>query len=181
MQALIIFALIGACVCQFNGKTINTDKTLGKFVFDLEKLPLTAAEIAILEASKANPWPLLNDIPKTSFSCANKVGPGFYADVEAQCQVWHRCDQAGEMTSFLCVNSTIFNQITLVCDNWYHVDCDKSIDYENFANSRLYTNLPLFDTPPAGYVAPSQLVLLQNQGLVAPVVSPAKPRGRRSL
>ncbi|OWA51418.1 hypothetical protein BV898_15901 [Hypsibius exemplaris] len=40
-----------------------------------------------------------------------------------------------------------------------------NVEYENFANARLYTNLPLFDNAPADYPAPSQLVLLQNQAV----------------
>ena len=51
--------------------------------------------------------------------------------------------------------------------NW-DLPLRSSKDYENFANSRLYTNQPLFDTPPADYVSPAQLVLLQNQGVSKP-------------
>ncbi|OQV18592.1 hypothetical protein BV898_07417 [Hypsibius exemplaris] len=171
MQYLVLFALVGAATCQFSGRAIDTSKTAGKFFWDLQKLPLTAAEVSILLSSRDAGYPKLNSIPQTSFSCASKIGPGFYADIDAasQCQVFHRCDLNGDKTSYLCVNSTVFNQLSLVCDSWYQVDCGKSIDYENFANSRLYTNQPLFDTPPADYVAPSQLVLLQNQGVVAQV------------
>ena len=35
----------------------------------------------------------------------------------------------------------------------------RSIELEDFANSRLYTNLPLFDTPPADYIAPYQKIV----------------------
>ncbi|OQV25672.1 hypothetical protein BV898_00604 [Hypsibius exemplaris] len=180
MQYLVLFAIIGTATCQFSGRSIDTSKTQGKFVWDLQKAPLTVPEMAVLLSQRDAGYPKHNDIPQTSFSCAAKVGPGFYADPEAQCQVFHRCDQNGDRTSYLCVNSTIFNQITLICDSWFNVDCDKSVDYENYANSRLYTNLPLFDTPPADYVAPSQLVLLQNQALTQQQ-SAAKPRGRRSF
>ena len=63
--------------------------------------------------------------PQTSFSCASKAQPGFYADTEAQCQVFHRCDQSLNQTDYICVNTTVFNQITLVCDAWYNVDCGR--------------------------------------------------------
>jgi hypothetical protein len=32
-------------------------------------------------------YPLYGDVPETSFSCANQEYPGYYADVEAACQV----------------------------------------------------------------------------------------------
>ena len=71
------------------------------------------------------PWPTYNSIPQTNFDCASKKQPGFYADVETRCQVFRRCDINGNMTSFLCTNMTVFNQITLTCDYWYNVDCQK--------------------------------------------------------
>jgi hypothetical protein len=160
MKCLILLVLVGVVACE-------TNKLSGKFVFDLLKPALSAAEVNTLIGSRDAGYPKYNSIPDTKFSCGSKAQPGFYADVEAQCQVFHRCDQAGNLTSYLCVNTTIFNQITLVCDSWYNVECSRSADMENFANSRLYTELPLFDSPPADYVSPSQLVQLQNQGLVA--------------
>ena len=44
----------------------------------------------------------------------------------------------------------------------------RSENVEDYANSRLYTDKPLFDSPPADYIAPSQLVLMVNQGLSTP-------------
>ncbi|OQV25673.1 hypothetical protein BV898_00605 [Hypsibius exemplaris] len=158
----------------FTGQQNN--RLVGKFVYDLLKPPLTAAEVQTIMTSRdANNYPQYNTIPQTNFSCGQKNQAGFYADVEAQCQLWHRCDLAGKQTNYLCTNSTVFNQITLVCDSWYNVDCQRSIELEDFANSRLYTNQPLFDSPPADYVSPSQLVLLQNQGLIAQQQIQASP------
>ncbi|OQV19724.1 hypothetical protein BV898_06263 [Hypsibius exemplaris] len=169
MMFLVICALIGFAAAE-TGDT----KTVGKFVYDLLKNPLSSSEIATLLASKDAVYPTYSqqNLPRTSFSCDSKAQAGFYADPEAQCQVFHRCDLNLNQTSYICVNTTVFNQITLVCDNWYNVDCGKSIDYENFGNSRLYTNLPLFDSPPADYVSPYQLVLLQNQGVSKPAQKP---------
>ena len=52
---------------------------------------------------------------------------GYYADVEAECQVFHICgnDGNGGLTkySFLCPNGTIFQQQYFVCDWWFNVDC----------------------------------------------------------
>ncbi|GAU95716.1 hypothetical protein RvY_07290 [Ramazzottius varieornatus] len=153
MKCLVLLALVGFAAAQTGGN--NNNRFQGQFVWDLLKPALTAGEVEILLASRdANNYPTYNEIPQTSFACNGRVG--FYADVDAQCQVFHRCDINGNMTSYLCVNSTIFNQITLICDAWYNVDCANSPQYESYANSRLYTDLPLFDTPPAGYLTPAQ-------------------------
>ncbi|GAU95593.1 hypothetical protein RvY_07189 [Ramazzottius varieornatus] len=153
MKCLVLLALVGFAAAQTGGN--NNNRFQGQFVWDLLKPALTAGEVEILLASRdANNYPTYNGIPQTSFACNGRVG--FYADVDAQCQVFHRCDINGNMTSYLCVNSTIFNQITLICDAWYNVDCANSPQYESYANSRLYTDLPLFDTPPADYLTPAQ-------------------------
>ena len=55
---------------------------------------------------------------------------GYYADVEAECQVFHICgnDGNGGLTkySFLCPNGTIFQQQYFVCDWWFNVDCPEA-------------------------------------------------------
>ena len=57
---------------------------------------------------------------------------GYYADVEAECQVFHICgnDGNGGLTkySFLCPNGTIFQQQYFVCDWWFNVDCSLAED-----------------------------------------------------
>ena len=120
MKFLVLFGLFGIAACQ-----MQESRFQGKYVWDLLKPALTAEEIQTLVTSRDAIFPMLHDIPDTGFSCASKAQPGFYADQEAQCQVFHRCDQEMNMTSYLCVNSTLFNQITLVCDSWYNVDCEK--------------------------------------------------------
>jgi len=160
MKMLAILALVGTVCAQtaFQGRA-DLSRFQGKYVYDLLKPALNSAEVQAIEASRgANAYPTYNSIPQTRFNCNSKAGPGFYADPEAQCQVFHRCDPNGNQTDYLCVNITVFNQITLICDKWYNVDCGRSLELENFANSRLYTNQPLFDTPPAGYIAPSQQI-----------------------
>ncbi|XP_055354284.1 uncharacterized protein LOC129599939 [Paramacrobiotus metropolitanus] len=127
----------------------------GKYVWDYLKPALDAAEVAAILQAKSGDYPTLAEIPDdSSFDCSSKKQPGFYADVPSKCQVFHRCDVNGNKTSYLCVNSTLFNQITLVCDYFFNVDCEKFAEQEDFANSRLYTDKDLFDTPPADYVAP---------------------------
>ncbi|CAB0001593.1 unnamed protein product [Nesidiocoris tenuis] len=71
-------------------------------------------------------YPTYNEVPKgLAFTCASK-GPGYYADPDAQCQVWHWCLPSGAMYSFLCPNGTVFNQAVRVCDWWFNVDCPSS-------------------------------------------------------
>ena len=55
---------------------------------------------------------------------------GYYADEEAQCQVFHICTADGQgglaKYSFLCPNGTVFNQNYFICDWWFNVDCAES-------------------------------------------------------
>ncbi|OQV11661.1 hypothetical protein BV898_14005 [Hypsibius exemplaris] len=150
MKILVLFALVCLVASQRGDSKIQA-----KFVRDLLKPALSAEEIQTLVTSREATFPMLHGIPQTNFCCASKAQPGFYADEEAKCQHNH--------------------QITLVCDSWFNVDCERSANLENFVNSRFYTGLPLFDSPPADYISPSQLVLIQNQGLAAQVVRPSAP------
>ncbi|CAL4135564.1 unnamed protein product [Meganyctiphanes norvegica] len=88
-------------------------------------------------------FPTYSSIPDgLSFSCNDRI-PGYYADIEAQCQVWHWCHPDGPMYSFLCPNQTMFNQKYRLCDWYYNVDCPGSPDYYNI-NKDLY-EIPQFD------------------------------------
>ena len=52
---------------------------------------------------------------------------GYYADPEADCQVFHICTADGQgglaKYSFLCPNGTVFNQNYFICDWWFNFDC----------------------------------------------------------
>ena len=78
-------------------------------------------------------YPILGSVPDTSFECLGQVEGGYYADPEAECQVFHICAGGGEGSltkySFLCPNGTLFNQQYFVCDWWFNVDCSQA---ENF-------------------------------------------------
>ncbi|GAB0090673.1 uncharacterized protein DMENIID0001_054240 [Sergentomyia squamirostris] len=67
-------------------------------------------------------YPVYSDIPSTSFDCVQQPWPGYYADVEAQCQVFHIC-ALNKTFSFLCPNGTIFSQEHLVCVWWNQFEC----------------------------------------------------------
>lgn len=69
-------------------------------------------------------------LPQTSFSCNGKVNGGYYADVEAQCQLYHICSKNKngflEDIKFLCGNGTVFDQKKLVCRDFHRVRCQNA-------------------------------------------------------
>ncbi|CAN8017210.1 unnamed protein product, partial [Ixodes persulcatus] len=73
--------------------------------------------------------PAVAKIPVTDFRCSDHPFPGYFADVETDCQVYHNCLPDGRNSSFLCVNGTIFNQRNFVCDWWYKFDCRKAPNF----------------------------------------------------
>ncbi|KAG6795350.1 hypothetical protein HZU73_09342 [Apis mellifera caucasica] len=70
------------------------------------------------------------DLPDTSFYCGDqKHFPGLYADEDLGCMVFHVCaltDDGLIMKSFLCPESTLFDQTILKCNWWFYVDCKAS-------------------------------------------------------
>ncbi|OQV20978.1 hypothetical protein BV898_05052 [Hypsibius exemplaris] len=76
--AISLLSLVGVVSCADN-------KLAGKFVLDLLKPALSAAEINTLVGSRDAGHPTYHSIPTTRFTCSSKSQPGFYADVEAQC------------------------------------------------------------------------------------------------
>lgn len=95
-----------------------------------------------------------DNLPETNFSCLGKVIGGYYADVETGCQMFHVCTigQKDEIMDikFLCLNGTVFDQETRVCERVDEVDCSKSERFYNL-NLELYGNnavtLSLNDVP----------------------------------
>merc|ERR1712077_179968 len=86
-------------------------------------------------------YPIYAEVPETAFACDGQVDGGYYADEEAQCQVFHICtaDGAGGLAkySFLCPNGTIFNQNYFICDWWFNVDCAESAAIAEAKNSEV--------------------------------------------
>jgi len=86
-------------------------------------------------------YPIFAEAPETSFSCDGQVNGGYYADEEAECQVFHICtsDAEGGLSkySFLCPNGTIFNQEYFICDWWFNVDCSESAALAEAKNGEL--------------------------------------------
>ncbi|XP_055348942.1 uncharacterized protein LOC129595837 [Paramacrobiotus metropolitanus] len=153
MKVIVFLGLLSAVYCA---PRANPGAVGPPYVWDLQKPRMDAASVAAMLTQKADgQYPTYVPIPQGGFDCNSKKMPGYYADTEFQCQVYHRCDINGNMTSYICDNTTVFDQVTLICDYWFNVDCSRSQEFEEFANRRLYQEeLPLFDTPPADYVAP---------------------------
>lgn len=80
-------------------------------------------------------YPAYQSMPATSFKCSDVQYPGYYGDMEAQCQVFHVCQADGRKNDFLCPIGTIFNQELFVCDWWQNFRCaDTPMFYSNNAN-----------------------------------------------
>jgi len=67
-------------------------------------------------------------VPQTSFRCEDQATGGYFADTEAECQVFHICMNGANLGSFLCPNGTLFHQQFFVCDWWFNVDCNVAPD-----------------------------------------------------
>merc|ERR1711963_386335 len=99
---------------------------------DLDTAASDAADpLAMLQTSvpgiPGEDYPIYAEVPETAFTCDGQVDGGYYADGEAECQVFHICtaDGAGGLAkySFLCPNGTVFNQNYFICDWWFNFDC----------------------------------------------------------
>lgn len=81
----------------------------------------------IRDKRQRRPFPFR--IPKTGFTCKGRA-PGYYADVEADCQVYRMCMSRGTGgQAFLCPEGTKFNQRTLVCDHAAKVKCHQASSF----------------------------------------------------
>ncbi|XP_018564600.1 mucin-3A-like [Anoplophora glabripennis] len=94
-----------------------------------------------------------DNLPDTNFSCLGKVIGGYYADLETNCQMFHVCT-IGQLDEpmdirFLCLNGTVFDQETRVCERIDEVDCSKSEQFYGL-NLELYGNTqpPILEDSP---------------------------------
>ncbi|KAK4003226.1 hypothetical protein OUZ56_005006 [Daphnia magna] len=111
-QIFFVFVSVTAVISQEQQKPIATEQDKE---IDVNTIPGVAGK----------DYPNYHEIPKTNFGCSDKI-PGYYADTDARCQVWHYCSQEGLVDSFLCPNGTIYSQERRVCEWYYDVDCTKS-------------------------------------------------------
>ncbi|XP_070500142.1 spidroin-2-like [Chironomus tepperi] len=116
-------------------------------------------------------YPIYSEIPETSFDCNQQEYPGYYADVEARCQVFHIC-ALNKTFNFLCPNGTIFSQETLVCVWWNQFDCNSAPGlYANNAN--LYDNTQTGQQAGPGAVAND---FAGPTGAAGPYPAPGRPQ-----
>lgn len=111
-------------------------------------------------------YPIFYEPPETSFKCADQQYPGYYADVEAQCQVFHICQEMGRSDAFLCPNGTIFSQQYFVCVWWHDFDCATAPQFYNLNSLLGQTEGSLPQEPVGPGEAPE-----------GPVIAPTRPSG----
>ena len=65
-------------------------------------------------------YPIFHLPPDTAFLCEVQPVEGYYADPEADCQLYHVCSDGGDgiytKFDFLCPNGTLFNQASWKVD-----------------------------------------------------------------
>merc|ERR1711923_533562 len=140
---------------------------------DLDTAASDAADpLAMLQTSvpgiPGEDYPIYAEVPETAFTCDGQVDGGYYADGEAECQVFHICtaDGAGGLSkySFLCPNGTIFNQNYFICDWWFNFDCSQAADLyslnDDIAAERDAASgaLDSYGAPDDGYGAPTEII-----------------------
>uniref|UniRef100_A0A336MWY5 CSON006133 protein n=1 Tax=Culicoides sonorensis TaxID=179676 RepID=A0A336MWY5_CULSO len=97
----------------------------------------------------------LDNMPKTSFSCSDKILGGYYADPETQCQMFHVCVKVAGVGiqdyRFLCPNGTAFNQEAQVCADFGDVNCEQDTLFYGSGNFDLYRLGTGFESKRAPY------------------------------
>jgi len=143
--------------------------------------------LAMLEKSipgvPGQDYPILAEVPDSQFTCDGQVDGGYYADPEAQCQVFHICtaDGQGGLTkySFLCPNGTIFNQNYFICDWWFNFDCSEAEGLyslnEKIAAEREAASGKAADGAQAQYGAPAPAPPAPQRKAAAPPPPPPAP------
>ncbi|XP_055644091.1 homeobox protein 13 isoform X2 [Toxorhynchites rutilus septentrionalis] len=103
------------------------------------------------------------DLPYTTFNCGEqKHFPGLYGDEDLGCMVFHVCaltDDGLIMKSFLCPESTLFDQTILKCNWWFYVDCknSKSLYDSNLPVSKSYQLMKALSFFSTNYKNPQNL------------------------
>ncbi|XP_063706096.1 mucin-2 [Culicoides brevitarsis] len=109
----------------------------------VEMSTLSCFLIVITNGQKSKPPRYsLDNMPKTSFSCRDKILGGYYADPETQCQMFHVCVKVAGVGiqdyRFLCPNGTAFNQEAQVCVDFGDVNCEDDTLFYGSGNFDLY-------------------------------------------
>ncbi|KAF2363126.1 Chitin binding domain [Trinorchestia longiramus] len=108
-------------------------------------LLVIAALPTILVAEESPPRYSRDAMPNTSFTCDDKASGGYYADPDADCQMFHVCVRVSEDEirdhKFLCPNDTIFDQQNFICASWWDTECKKQPTYDD-KNELIRSNDP---------------------------------------
>ncbi|OQV21624.1 hypothetical protein BV898_04524 [Hypsibius exemplaris] len=124
MFRLAVLLLLGAALVSAGkgNKTKTARKTRSVSLTQLNAED-TATVLRIAKAGRD--YPVLESPPKTNFTCAAAwIVPGtLYADRETACQVFHKCDEAGVLSTYICPIKTIFNDQSQTCEWFHQVDC----------------------------------------------------------
>ncbi|XP_018016224.1 uncharacterized protein LOC108672967 isoform X2 [Hyalella azteca] len=125
-------------------------------------------------------YPILGYIPNTSFGCGLVAEyPGYYADMDAGCQVFHVCHHDGTQDSYLCPNGTVFNQKYFVCDWWYNFNCEDAPFFYPVNAALSFAALSLHQ-PSAHYETPTSL-LRSTRGSKRPTGHGSRQQPKRRM
>lgn len=162
---------------EINQPSDNSDRNDGKY---------DGGDYSAIPGSPGTDYPIYSEIPETSFDCLNQEYPGYYADVEAQCQVFHIC-ALNRTFNFLCPNGTIFSQQYLVCVWWNQFDCNSApslfsnnaniYDYSQTGNpqNNLQDQQPQYPGAPQTVAAPTQGISQPAFGSAGRPQQPLRP------
>ncbi|CAL4106090.1 unnamed protein product, partial [Meganyctiphanes norvegica] len=116
------------------------NEAVGNALTAVDIIELGDADNDMIVGVAGTDYPTYAQVPDTSFSCNTQEYPGYYADTEAECQVFHICANEGRRIkkySFLCPNGTIFDQMYFVCVWWYNSDCSTATSFYSL-NANLF-------------------------------------------
>ncbi|XP_059620730.1 uncharacterized protein LOC132264512 [Phlebotomus argentipes] len=134
-QHLITIAQLGRFSPHYLYSWLNSIFTVNAINNIPQCKTIVTVSCGLLEVASAKPWPTysLENMPRTSFTCRDKILGGYYADAETQCQMFHVQD-----FRFLCPNGTAFDQEAQICADWGDVDCEAATLYYGSDNFDLY-------------------------------------------
>lgn len=154
----------------------------------LSLVPLTAEQAESVQhtATPGVDFPVLDQVPLTSFSCKTMraiPADSYFADPETGCQAFHKCSLEGEIAgSYLCPNYTIFDDQAQTC-KWFH-DVECSAEYRPAIQTvTTYVEMPqvvpvspiVIASRPSATVISSDCCKQQAISSVVPVVIESAP------
>lgn len=62
------------------------------------------------------------------FTCKDKP-PGFYADIDYNCRIFHVCENSSDGFPVICSDDTVFDQKMRICTDKNSIDCQHSDEW----------------------------------------------------